>query len=179
MALKADIQLLASGTPLVGLTVQCHGLVYGEHQLRWYFTDTISPRIQFKSQLLQASLRGTVSRLVLAQKHHTRLSLFFFKQHSCFPSWEVELRMCIHPGIGREVLAMEVGCIHGNLNSLTYKCWGRDEGRSIDIKYHPLRRAAYRLYPYLREICNPSSSLIQNWFIFCFYSSTGTSFVYI
>lgn len=76
VTLKADIWLLASGTTLVGPTVWWCGLVYGEHQMRWYFTDTISPRVPFKSQLLQAGLRGTVRRPVLAQKHYNPLSLF-------------------------------------------------------------------------------------------------------
>lgn len=60
---------LASGTTLVGPTVRfmCV-LVYGEHQLRWWFIDTISSRILFKCQLLQAGLMGTVSRLVHARK---------------------------------------------------------------------------------------------------------------
>lgn len=67
----------ACGTTLVGPTVRWCDLVYGEHQRRWYFTDTISPGIPFKSQLLQAGLGEAVRRSVLAQKHHNPLSLFF------------------------------------------------------------------------------------------------------
>lgn len=81
VALKADFGLLASGTALVGPAVHRVGLVDGEHQLRRCAVDTICPQLPFQPQLLQARLRRTVPRLVLAQKQGNALCLFLLVPH--------------------------------------------------------------------------------------------------
>lgn len=60
--------------------------------------------------MLQAGLRVIVPGLVLAQKHYNRFSLFLCHtvqiKFSHFPSWDIELRISVHPETGREELDM-------------------------------------------------------------------------